>query len=261
MSQMDSVGRGVQRRGGGRATTRPRRVYQVSRAKKGGALSQVPTYMPARQSMTTPPLSLGGPPTRRASSDVMPGAYIAPWPPPTHPLLQCTITPSGIEGEPHACRRQRGARDSRQSMALALAEALTLTLTDTGRVGNELMNGCSTRRDKRPTLRLRSEPADRYHASPHVTCRRQPRDQSTSTSEPTPGGLVGLRLYYRLPTPLGVCPHDFKILAAAKIASLVLPTHSLASSTSSSKVMLSVIPGNVTGAYPVSLPGANSVFW
>jgi hypothetical protein len=56
-------------------------------------------------------------------------------------------------------------------------------------------------------------------------------------------------------------PHDFKISAATRIAALVLPTHFCASSASWSKVIDSVIPGNVTGAYPVSLPGANSVFW
>jgi hypothetical protein len=99
-------------------------------------------------------------------------------------------------------------------------------------------------------------------------------------------GWVGLRLYLpmcsayisttrplqigRLSAPpltssilhhLDTTPHDFKISAATRIAALVLPTHSCASSASWSNVIDSVMPGNVTGAYPVSLPGANSVFW
>lgn len=55
--------------------------------------------------------------------------------------------------------------------------------------------------------------------------------------------------------------HVFKILAATKMAAAVFSTHFCANSSSSSNVMLSVIPGNVTGAYPVSLPGAKIVCW
>jgi hypothetical protein len=50
---------------------------------------------------------------------------------------------------------------------------------------------------------------------------------------------------------------DFKMSAAANIAFAVLPTNSLA------RVQLpaatdSVTPGNITGAYPVSIPGAKT---
>jgi hypothetical protein len=61
--------------------------------------------------------------------------------------------------------------------------------------------------------------------------------------------------------PFSPTLYVFKILAATKIAALVFCTHSCANSASSSNVILSVIPGNVTGAYPVSRPGAKIVCW
>ncbi len=75
--------------------------------------------------------------------------------------------------------------------------------------------------------------------------------------------LPYLPALHRLATCSGlISAHTYaaKTLAASRIAFAVLPTHSCARPGSLSNVMLSVIPGNVTGAYPVSLPGANIVF-
>jgi hypothetical protein len=49
------------------------------------------------------------------------------------------------------------------------------------------------------------------------------------------------------------------MFAATRIASAVFSTQSCAALKSLANVMLSVTPGNVTGAYPVSKPGLEKI--